>query len=90
MALWIFIPRALKEVADRNGYSKMLRDAGAVLMADTCPALGRLKPKGATHMATDSVKQGHYIPAILGLESSFGSMDDCIQAAITGKWRGEF
>ncbi len=90
VALWIFIPRALKEVADRNGYSKMLRDAGAVLMADTCPALGRLKPKGATHMATDSVKQGHYIPAILGLESSFGSMDDCIQAAITGKWRGEF
>ena len=88
--MWIFIPRALKEVADRNGYTKIIEDAGAVLMADTCPALGRLMPKGATHMATDSVKQGHYIPAILGLQSSFGSMDDCIEAAVTGRWKGEF
>ena len=90
VAMWIFIPRALKEVADRNGYTKRIEDAGAVLMADTCPALGRLLPKGATHMATDSVKQGHYVPAIFGIGSSFGSMDDCIDAAVTGRWRGEF
>ena len=61
-----------------------------ILMADTCPALGRLMPQGATHMATDSVKQGHYIPAILGLQSSFGSVDDCIEAAVSGRWKGEF
>ena len=90
VAMWIFIPRALKEVSDRNGYTKIIEDAGAVLMADTRPALGRLMPQGATHMATDSVKQGHYIPAILGLQSSFGSVDDCIEAAVSGRWKGEF
>jgi len=88
--MWIFIPRALREIADRNGYTRMIEDAGAVLMADTCPALGRIMPPNAKRMATDSVKQCHYIPAILNIESCFGTTDDCINAALTGKWEGQF
>lgn len=87
--LWIFTPSALKEVADRNGYTEIISKAGGVLMTDTCPALGQVRPKGARVAATDSAKQSHYMPAILGLQTWFGSQRDCIEAALSGRWRGE-
>jgi hypothetical protein len=88
-SLWIFTPRAIKDMADRNGYTQIISEAGAVLMSDTCPALGQFMPKGTKVGATNSAKQAHYLPAILGIQCWFGSTADCIQAAITGTWRGE-
>ncbi|MDR2869995.1 MAG: aconitase X catalytic domain-containing protein [Deferribacteraceae bacterium] len=90
LEMWVFIPRALKEVADRNGYTKIIEASGALLMADTCPALARAKPPTAKVIATDSAKQSHYMPGIFGAESYFGSTEDCVKAAITGKWEGRF
>jgi predicted aconitase len=87
-ALWIFTPRALKSVADRNGCTAIIEQAGAHLMSDTCPAIGRVLPKGARVVATDSAKQAHYLPAIMGVETWFGSLADCIDAALTGRWNG--
>lgn len=89
MHLWIFTPRPIKDIADRNGYTKLITDAGATLMTDTCPALGQVHPIGTRVVATDSAKQAHYLPAILGFQAWFGSQADCIEAAITGRWRGE-
>jgi len=87
-SLWIFTPRALKEVADRNGYTAIIREAGAHLMSDTCPAIGRMVPKGTRVVATDSAKQAHYLPSMLNVQTWFGSVEDCVEAAITGRWRG--
>jgi predicted aconitase len=87
-ALWIFTPRALKSVADRNGATAIIEAAGAHLMSDTCPAIGRVMPKGAKVVATDSAKQAHYLPAIMGVETWFGSVADCIEAAVSGRWSG--
>jgi hypothetical protein len=87
--LWIFTPRAIRQLADRNGYTKIITDAGGVLMSDTCPAIGQMLPPGTKVVATDSAKQAHYLPAILGVQTWFGSLEDCINAAITGKWSGE-
>ncbi|MGP0090335.1 MAG: aconitase X [Xanthobacteraceae bacterium] len=87
-ALWIFTPRALKAVADRNGYTQIIERAGAHLMSDTCPAIGRVMPAGTKVVATDSAKQAHYLPAIMGVETWFGSLADCIDAALTGRWKG--
>lgn len=87
-ALWIFTPHPIRELADRTGYTKRLADAGAVLMSDTCPAIGRFVPKGTKVIATDSAKQVHYLPAIMGVQGWFGSTQDCINAAITGRWSG--
>ena len=86
--LWIFTPRALRAVADRNGYTETIKRAGAVLMSDTCPALGQVMPKGTRVTATDSAKQAHYLPAIMGVQTWFGSLQDCVEAALTGRWTG--
>ena len=86
--LWVHTPRALREVAERNGYVKMITDAGGVVMSDTCPAISRYAPKGTSVIATDSAKQAHYLPAILGLPVWFGTVKECVDAALTGRWNG--
>lgn len=87
--LWIFTSRSVKDVADKNGYTETIRKAGGFLMTDTCSAMGQMHPHGAKVAATDSAKQTHYLPAITGLQAWFGSTADCVDAAVTGKWKGE-
>jgi len=86
--LWVHTPRALREVADRNGYTRMIMDAGGFVMSDTCPAISRHMPKGTRVVATDSAKQAHYLPAITGVAAWFGSVKDCVEAAVSGRWNG--
>ena len=87
--LWIFTSRSVKSVADTNGYTKAIKDAGGLIMTDTCSAIGRTIPKGTKVVALDSAKQAHYLPAMMGIEAWFGTTQDCIDAAITGRWSGE-
>ncbi len=87
-SLWIFTPSAIKQVADRNGYTKIINDAGGHLMTDTCSAFGRVMPKGTKVAAVDSAKQAHYLPALMGVQTWFGTTADCVQAAISGRWSG--
>jgi len=86
--LWIMAPRALKEVADRSGYTAVIQQAGGRVLTDSCPAMSRAAPKGTRVFATDSAKQAHYLPAILGIEAWFGTLDECVDAAVTGRWNG--
>jgi hypothetical protein len=87
-ALWVFTPRAIRQVAEQNGYAQILRDAGALLMSDTCPAIGQFLPKGTRVIATDSAKQVHYLPAIMKVQGWFGTTEECVNSALTGTWQG--
>jgi predicted aconitase len=86
--LWVFTSRAVKAVADAQGLSKQLRDAGAVLVTDTCSAIAQAVPPGTKVAALDSAKQTHYLPAIMNIQAWFGSTQDCINAAVSGRWNG--
>ena len=86
--LWVFTPKALREIADRNGYTDIIRRAGGQVLSDTCPAISRLMPAGTKVVATDSAKQAHYLPALTGVQTWFGSVEDCVRAGISGKWEG--
>ena len=87
--LWIHTPRAIRELADRSGYTKIVEAAGGHILSDSCPAISRVLPRGTRVVATDSAKQAHYLPAIMGIQLWFGSLKDCIDAALTGVWSGE-
>ena len=87
--LWIFTSRSVKAVADTNGYTKIIRDAGGLLLTDTCSAISQAVPKGTKVVALDSAKQTHYLPAFMGIEAWFGTTKDCVNAAVTGRWNGE-
>ncbi|MDO8767882.1 MAG: aconitase X catalytic domain-containing protein [Burkholderiaceae bacterium] len=86
-ALWIFTPWAIKALADRNGYTKIIEAAGGKIMTDSCSAMSRAVPEGTKVVALDSAKQAHYLPAILGVQAWFGTTAQCIDAACTGQWR---
>ena len=88
--LWIFTARAIKSVADRNGTTKVLEDAGVRVMTDSCSAMSRAAPKGTRVAAFDSAKQAHYLPAILGIQAWYGDTAECVDAACTGQWQGRF
>lgn len=88
-ALWIFTSRVVKAKAEEAGYADIIRKAGGYLMTDTCSAISQAIPKGTKVAALDSAKQTHYLPAFMGIEAWYGTTADCIDAACTGKWRGE-
>jgi predicted aconitase len=79
----------VKSTSDLNGYTKTIQDAGGLLMTDTCSAIARAVPQGTKVVALDSAKQSHYLPAIMGIEAWFGTTEDCIEAALTGRWNGD-
>ncbi len=87
--LWIFTSRAVRAVAEKEGLARIIRDAGGVLITDTCSAIGQALPPGTKVAALDSAKQTHYLPAIMGIQAWFGTTQDCIDAALTGQWHGE-
>jgi predicted aconitase len=86
--LWVMTPRALRTMADRNGYTRIITEAGGRVLTDSCPAMSKAAPEGTRVFATDSAKQAHYLPAILGIEAWFGTLEECVDAALTGVWRG--
>ncbi len=87
--LWIFTSRVVRTLAEKEGLAKIIREAGGVLITDTCSAIGQALPPGTKVAALDSAKQTHYLPAIMRIQAWFGSTQDCIDAALTGKWNGE-
>ena len=83
----------LYNVAKEMGYLKIFEDAGAILMSGTCPAAMGGLPQGVKRLALDSAKQSYYITGCYPdepLEVCYGTRDECIDAALTGRWRGQW
>lgn len=86
--LWIFVPDGIKSICDRQGYTELLSNSGVTIMIDTCPAMAKVYPKGVKTAATNSAKQAHYFPNITKIGTFYGTTKDCVEAAVSGKWRG--
>lgn len=85
--LWIWTAYQIKAIADRNGYTDIIAKAGGNLLADSCPLNANIFPLGTKVVATDSAKHAHYAPAIAGVDVWLGTMEECIDCAVTGKWK---
>ncbi len=85
--LWIFLPAGLKDLVMARGFGKTIEHAGGTLMIDTCPALTQFKPDHVKVVASNSAKQIHYYSAEFPeITTWFGTIEDCVNAAISGKW----
>ncbi|NLN07442.1 MAG: DUF521 domain-containing protein [Firmicutes bacterium] len=90
--LWIMTNPSSYQVAVRMGLRDIIEKAGGILMSGTCPGALLEMPEMQV-MATDSAKQNYYLTGLFypkKLDVWYGSMEDCINAAITGKWSGEW
>ena len=94
--LWIMTNPWTFKMAEMMGYRDLIRRAGGVLVSGSCPALlggeGFLPPNTKV-MATDAAKQNYYITGCAypsKLQAWYGTTEECIEAAVTGKWKGQW
>ncbi len=87
--LWVCAARQVRSLADTMGYSRIILDAGAEIICDTCPVLCcTLTDRGYKTVATNSGKMAHYAPGLWNLQPVLLNTDECVRAAIDGKWEG--
>jgi hypothetical protein len=82
---WVATSRPAKQLADKRGYTEIIENAGAKFACDTCMAVAPLKGRFKA-IATTSAKGCYYSRHNLML-TKMGSLEDCIEAGVTGKWR---
>jgi len=101
VTLWICTSPATSVFAEMAGYSKKIKNSGAIIMSgpNFCPIFGPGKPSpeytfrnpnySIGNFATDAVKQAFYAKPNLRAKKVFlGTKKQCINAAITGIWSG--
>jgi predicted aconitase len=82
---WVATSRPAKQLADKRGYTEIIENAGAKFACDTCMAVAPLKGRFKA-IATTSAKGCYYSRHNMML-TKMGSLEECIEAGVTGKWR---
>jgi predicted aconitase len=86
--LWITTARETKEQARQQGLVELIEAAGGRVVADTCLVVAPIEELGLRSMATNSAKAAFYAPTHSGLQVRFGELEQCLEAAVTGRWPG--
>lgn len=87
--LWVATSGHLKEMAKRMGLVEIIEKAGGLVTTDLCISPGapfHLIP-GIKTVAINSARGAYFLPGACQVEVIFGETVDCIQAALSGKWR---
>jgi predicted aconitase len=82
--LWVATSRTVKQLSDKRGYTTTIEAAGGKFACDTCMAVAPLKGRFKA-LATTSAKGCFYSRQNL-MKTKMGSMEECVNAAVTGKW----
>jgi predicted aconitase len=81
---WVATSRTAKQLADKRGYTALIEAAGGKFACDTCMAVAPLKGRFKS-LATTSAKGCFYSRQNL-MKTKMGSVQECVSAAVTGKW----
>ena len=81
---WVATSRTAKQLADKRGYSAIIERAGGKFACDTCMAVAPLKGRFKS-LATTSAK-GCFYSRQNKMLTKMGSLQECVEAAVTGKW----
>lgn len=79
--------RAIRERAAAADYLEAIESAGAQVLSDTCWCfvVAPIAIPASGVVMINSVKYPHYGPGLLAEGMRFGSLDDCADAAFTGR-----
>ena len=87
VTLWIHTNAAIKGMAKQLGYMEIIERSGAVLTQDLCTILSCPEELGFKNIATNSAKMAFYAPGGNNFNVWYGSVQQCIDAAVSGKWK---
>ena len=83
--VFITTSRAVRELLARSGDLETLEAFGARVTADTCIVVAPLVKPDARVLMTNSAKYAHYGPGLLGVDSVFATMEECVESAVLGR-----
>jgi predicted aconitase len=70
---------------ERRRRLKALEQAGVTVVADTCVVVAPILPAKTGVWMTNSGKFAHYTPPNTGYGVIYGSLEDCVASAMTGR-----
>jgi len=80
--------RAVRNELSLRGWDAEFEATGVQIALDTC-SYYTPRPRGVEGLVmTNSAKWAYYAPGILGVEVAFGSLVDCVEAAVAGEVGG--
>ena len=77
--------RAEYQRLQENGHLQRFEGAGVEIVADTCVVVAPILPARGSVLMTNSGKFAHYTPATTGYDVVYGSLEDCVRSAATGR-----
>ena len=89
-ALWVYATRPVKALSDRMGLTEVIEKAGGKIVCETCAILHTnqaVKNLGFQSLTTNSTEMAFAVPKLLNIKVHCGRLKQCIDAAVTGKWR---
>ena len=89
--LWICTSRWVKTLCERMGLLETVEASGARVLCDMGAADGPhlyLKEQGVRVIAINSARGSYYAHNLFGMDTWFGSTEDCIRSAVSGRWEG--
>jgi len=85
-ALWVTTAREIREQAFKKGLVSELEACGGRVVADMCVVVAPMQELGYRTLATPSAKGATYVPSHAGLQVRYGSVERCVEAAVSGLW----
>jgi predicted aconitase len=70
---------------EASGDATILADAGVDIVVDTCVVVTPILPSSEGVLMTNSGKFSHYGPSNTGYEVVYGSLEDCVASAVSGR-----
>jgi predicted aconitase len=86
-ALWITAAHQVRHEAERRGLLARIEASGGRIVSDTCLIVAPVEALGFRSMATNSGKGAFYGPSHAHVATHFGSLEQCLDAAIHGEWQ---
>jgi len=85
-ALWITMAREVRERAAAEGLVAAVEASGGQVVADMCVVVAPMQELDLHTLATPSAKGATYVPPHAGLQVRYGTVEQCVEAAVTGIW----
>ncbi len=85
-ALWVTTARRTRERAQAKGLVGAIEASGGRVVADMCVVVAPMEELRFRTLATPSAKGAWYVPSHAGLLVRFGTVEQCVEAAVAGIW----
>jgi len=84
--LWITTSQVIARRARDAGIALIIENAGGAVLSDMCLVVAPVGELGISRVVVNSAKSAYYLRSKPNLDVGFGSLEQCIDAALSGVW----